>query len=147
MGRGRPGACLAGAGLENDDGGPARGFAHDLQELLPVDDIFKVAEHDLAVVVVRRVTDEVNFVEIRLVAQADEFAETDAFSQAPVEDRQAQGPALGEKRDLALEREVLGEGGVERSVRVYHAEAVGPDHAHPVAPADLHELSLALQPL
>ena len=96
-----------------------------------------------------KVLEQVDLVDVGLVAEADELAKTHVLSLGVVEHRGAQGAGLGEEGDVALPGHLAGESGVQhdRRVGVDHAQAVRSDQPDPVLLDNFFQPVLQLQPL
>ena len=125
----RPAAGLGRAGLDRDDRGVLADLAGDLDKAAAVGDAFEIGGDDLAVGVVAPHLQEVDLVQVGLVAQADEAAEADVVGQGHVEDAGAQRAGLRHEGDPALHRHAEGETGLQRRVGIDDAQAVWADHA------------------
>ena len=132
----RPAAGLGRAGLDRDDRGVLADLAGDLDKAAAVGDAFQIGGDDLAVGIVAPHLQEVDLVQVGLVAQADEATEADVVGQGHVEDAGAQRARLRHEGDPALHRHAEGETGLQRRVGVDDAQAVRADHAYAVAPDD-----------
>ena len=105
-------------------------------------DILKIEGDDVAVDHHRPAREDVGFVDISFVADAEQPAEANATADRPVDDAAAEGAALGEEGDVAARRHARDKGRVQRQMRVDDADAVGPHDAHAIAPGDLDDLFL-----
>ncbi len=149
VGRGCPGARRRAAALDRDDRLGPSDAARDARELARVPDRFQVQGDDGTRGVRFPVLKEVVAGQVRLVPDRDEAGESQAQPVRVLDDGQAEGAALRQEPDPALDRQGGGEGGVEADLRleVDHAHAVRADQPHAGTAAHGHEVALSLQSL
>lgn len=133
------------AGLQDDDGLLAAGLWDLLEEGLAVDDRLKVQKDDLGVLILANFLDQLDLVNVALVAEGDEVGEADVVREAPVKDGGQHSAGLGKEGDWALLWSLGGEGAVEGWSA--DTENVGADDSHVVLLADLDELLFHLDTL
>ena len=108
----------------------------------PVGDALQVADDDLGLVVVGESREEVDLVEVGLVADAEQGRQAQLARRRPVEDGRAQGARLREHRDAACLGHVVGERSVHLVVRVEQTETVGAHEAGAGGTAESGDLAL-----
>src|SRR5207253_4125739 len=86
--------------------------------------------------------------DIRLVADRDEFRQTESESRGLIHHRESDGPALREEPDAPFNGDRRRERAVQPDlgIRVHDAHTVRADQSHPRGPAHLEELALATWP-
>src|SRR5207253_1484936 len=91
-------------------------------------------------------TDQVDFADVALVAEADELGKSDAVILCVIENGGAEGAALRQKGDFTFGRHLAREGGVQvrRGIGVDHPKAVRADERDAVSGGDFADFSLAL---
>ena len=137
MRRGRARACLGAAGFEEDDGLELGDLLRDLDEPFAVNHVLDIAEDEARILVAHEVLDKVDLRKVGLVPQADELREPHVVPDGPVHDRDAHGAGLGEEADRAFRQHVRSKGGVHIICGVDKTEAVRPQDADVLLPADL----------
>ena len=102
-----------------------------MDETLTIVQVFQIHEHDTRLLIFSQIVQQIDFIDVGLVAKADEFGEADALLAGIVEDRRAQGARLGHEGDLARLWRRTGETGIELHIesRVHHTEAIGAQDA------------------
>ena len=117
----------------NHRGGPVAGgdLLDRLDEFLTLAEFLEVEDDDRRVEVLVEVEEQIQFIDIRLVADGDELREAEIPVRGKIEDGGAERPALGDERDVPAGGHPLGEARVQADVGkgVDHAEAVGADEA------------------
>ena len=137
---GRPRAGAGGARLDGHHRLLPGDLARHLHELGPVGNAFQVAHDHVGLGVFGPGAQEVDLVQVGLVADAVEAREADALAQRHVQDGGAQRARLRHEGDAALARHAGGEGGVEAGHGVDDAQHVGAHDAHVVAPGIFQQL-------
>ena len=135
------------ARLQREDHLAALGGAPaDLQQAAAAPEPFDEEHDHLGVVALDEVGEEVEYVQVRLVAGAGEAADPEAVVEEVLDQPGAEAPALADDADRARADVVAPGGAAERDQRAVgnapDALAVGPDDRRAVAPRDRHELLL-----
>ena len=81
--------------------------------------------------------EEIDLVEVRLVAQAHETGKPHALGKGDIENGCAEGAGLGHEGDLASGRRVFREGGIHGREGMDETQTVGAEDAHVVPPGDI----------
>ena len=120
-----------------------------LDELLSLAELLEVEDDDRRVEVVVEVEEQIQLVDVRLVADGDELREAEVPVRGKIEDGGAERPALGDERNVAAGGHPPGEARVQADVGkgVDHAEAVGTDEADLRRLAEGDDPVFDLQPL
>ena len=105
-------ACLTGPGFQDNDRFFRAGGVGNLDKLVAGDDILQIADDDLGLRVTGKIGQQVVFIDICLVADADKLGEAEMAAGGQVEDRGTQGPGLGHDRNAAGTGQVACKGAV-----------------------------------
>ncbi len=132
------------AGLHRDHRLAPRDPARDPAELARVADRLEVEQHDLGVVVLLPVLQQVVAGDVGAVAGADERGQAEPAARHLLEDRDAERAGLAEEPGPPPRRHHRRERGVEAvvPVGVDDAQGVGPDEPQPVAARETDQLPL-----
>ena len=137
----------SGRRLARLDGDDWRFLGHSprhFHKALAVGETLHVADDDARFLVVFPGFEQINLIDVRLVAQADKAGETDIFGQRPVQDRGTKRARLGHEGDGAFLGHADGERGVQRRESIYDTQAVGADDADAVFLGNIQNIMLQL---
>ena len=84
-----------------------------LDEFLPLPELLEVEDDDRRIEVVVEVEEQVELVDVRLVADGDELREAEIPIRGKIEDRGAERPALGDERNVSAGGHPPGEARVQ----------------------------------
>lgn len=139
-----PRAHRGAPGLEHHHGFLQRYAVCHFREGAPVLEVFHVHGDDVGVGVLLEEREQVVFVDVGLVAEADDGGNPHFCRAAEADDGHADAAALGRKRHLALLVVGRAEGGAKVFVGVVEAVDVRPHEAHVVLLSHPDDLSLQL---
>ena len=122
--------------------------ADRLDEPPPVAHVLQIHGDNRGLFVLRQIVQQVDLVDVGLVAEADELAEAHVAFLGVIENRGAQGTALREKGQVAGLGHLTAEGGVHRDlgIGIDHSQAIGPDQGDAGRPDLVAKLGLQGRP-
>ena len=138
------GARLGDTDFQNHDRLDGSRLFRDAQELVAFLDAFQITGNDPGFLVFGERLDEIHFIEVGLVAEADDFVQAEFLVGRPVENGPAQRAGLGDDGNLSGRRRGGPERGVHVMVRVEHAQTIRANHPHAALPADGDEFLFGL---
>jgi len=120
-----------------------------LDELPSLPKFLKVENDDRRVQILVKIEEQIQFVDVRLVADGDEFRKTEIPVGGKIENGRTERPALGDERNVSAGRHPLGKARVQTDFGngIDHTQAVGADKSDPRLPADGNDLIFNRQPL
>ena len=127
MGGGGAAAGTAFSGFKDNnrfDAGDRAGSAH---EFAGVGQVFHIEQNGFDRAVIAQIVDHFAEIDIEHGADADKMAESGVFLDRPVEDGGADGPALGDDRQIAFGRHAGGKAGIQLFAGPDDAQAVWAD--------------------
>ena len=145
---GRTCTAAGAAGLDDDDWFLAADLPRQLDKLLWPAKTLEVHQDHIHRLIVLPVCQDVVAGDIRLVADGDEHGDTEIQTGGVFENGDAQGSALGDKADIARQRDGGSKSAIKTNLGISadHAHAVRANHAHAMLAHDGENVLLAPEP-